>query len=431
MARPTDSELAKLSLWPGGINNVASEAMLRGGQLRSAVNVDIDDTGVPSRRVGYTQLAAESGAHSLWSNGVKMFYAAGSNLRMHDGVSSQLLYTNLQHDVPLCYATIEPNTYISDGTVALCVRNDGSLSTWGVTAPEGPTYATPLEDVGGMAAGDYLVAITYSNDLGEESGTGSSLRVTVPEGGGITVGFPPVAPPDAVRTRLYISKPNGSQPLFASSFAANAASVTVGHASLGRALDTQFCARLPAANFAAYYNGRLYIASGDMLQWSRPLAYGLLDEAYAFQKFMTNITGIAAMPEGGGGIYVGTGTRMYFLRGKDPSNFDMVEAYPSGVVPGSLVMVPATALNIETVSLRVPVWMSTSGVFCVGGPNGQVLATTEAYFSGDVAERAAALFRSVDGINQVLVSMQKPLRSSKLAVTDSASATVVRNGIEV
>ncbi len=122
---------------------------------------------------------------------------------------------------------------------------------------------------------------------------------------------------------------------------------------------------------------------------------------------------------------------MYFLRGKDPSNFDMVEAYPSGVVPGSLVMVPATALNIETVSLRVPVWMSTSGVFCVGGPNGQVLATTEAYFSGDVAERAAALFRSVDGINQVLVSMQKPLRSSKLAVTDSASATVVRNGIEV
>lgn len=430
MARSYDGDELKLGPWTKGANNVAQEASVPANQARVLSNVDLTDEGKPRRRQGVTQILSRPDSHSIWSDGSRMYYASADTLyAIIDGEVDAVVTTGLSPDEPLAYVLIEPYVYVSDGYHSWRVSGT-SAEPWGVPVPAHAPSLT-ASATGGLAAGRYQATITFAMASGEESGAPTPNVVDVGEGGGIAMADFPPPPANVTRVRIYMTKQNGSELLFAGAAPYNVTSINVGERTLGRKLQTIDMEPLPAANEATYYNGRLYIARDTELLWSEALAYSIYSPEFNRLPFLSSIKLLAAMPAGGKGIFCATDTQTYFLFGDDPAEFKRIEAHPYGAVPGSMTMVPAEELAIEGLTYAVPVWLSNNGGFVAGLPNGTVQVLTGGRYSAPRGDRAASLFRSERGISQVITAIRPPVQASPVGMTDSVSMTVTRNGINI
>jgi hypothetical protein len=117
------------------------------------------------------------------------------------------------------------------------------------------------------------------------------------------------------------------------------------------------------------------------------------------------------------------------MRGGDPADASLEQAYHTGIVAGSLTYLPGSRLGLQNPPMvPLPVWLSTGGAFCVGFPDGTVVPLTEAQYAADVGDEAAAVFIQQSGSNRLVVTTREP-RDNVFAVSDSVSIEVVRNGI--
>lgn len=429
MARPTEGQLQDLGPWVRGQNNLSEEARLAYESFRASANIDVTDTGGIRRRVGYQRVVSVPGARGLWSNRHRAFYAVAQNLYSFDGQNSVLLHTGLHPHNPLAYCAIEPTVYVTDGASGYAISPVGVVRRWSPPEPARQPVATALS-YGGLTAGRYMVAVTHAYAGGTESGTSSSTVVDVPDGGGIQLADFPV-PPSDVNFRVYVSNANGTELFFYGAVPPTVLTVDITSRPLGRKLTTMFKSSLPAGQHLGYFQGRLYSASGNLMYWSEPMTYGLTDLSRNYVMLSSPFTMIAGLPEGAGGMFVASEHRTLFLRGNNPAQFEQIEAYPYGVVSGTLTYVAASMLGMEGESHSLPVWMSRNGVFCVGMPNGKVSPVNEATFAAAVGNSGASMFRMQRGVPQVVTSMSGALEANSFAVADTASMTVTRNGIEV
>jgi hypothetical protein len=67
----------------------------------------------------------------------------------------------------------------------------------------------------------------------------------------------------------------------------------------------------------------------------------------------------------------------------------------------------------------------------VGFPDGQISILREAELALPEYSRGAILARRQDGAKQLVSVLSEPKRDNALAVADTVSATVYRNGIEL
>lgn len=127
-----------------GINNVEDAVRISNTELSTAVNVDLSDAGIATRRDGYVSKVALSGAvHSLWSDNRMCLY-------VDDGVLKRLFpdYTvsTLRSGVsnyPMSY-TVAPNSpdkteetiYYTNANVNGYVNADGVSNTFAVPTQE-------------------------------------------------------------------------------------------------------------------------------------------------------------------------------------------------------------------------------------------------------------------------------------------------------
>lgn len=163
----------------------------------------------------------------------------------------------------------------------------------------------------------------------------------------------------------------------------------------------------PPARFMAYYNGRIYGASGRMLWATELFMYQYVDLTRTFFQFEGDIGMVAAVT---GGIYVGTSTGIYFMEGSSLTDMKRVSVMDSPIVPGSAIMIPAELANPRQIGTQVdsPIevsaaFLTTTG-FCVGAGHGKCTNLTEARVFFPEAQRAVAHWRRLDGINQYIVS---------------------------
>jgi len=97
-------------------------------------------------------------------------------------------------------------------------------------------------------------------------------------------------------------------------------------------------------------------------------------------------------------------------------------------VAGTLQYVPGARLPMEVPPTeRCPMWTSTSGVFCVGLPDGSVLPLTETRYAAAIASEGAALFVQNAGKNRYIATLRDPSENG-FVLSDSFSAEVIRNG---
>lgn len=430
---PSPRDIFQLGPWPGGINNVAREDSLTPRELREATNVDVVSGGKLETRDGYDRVVVVDGARSLWGDGDYAFYAVGTTLyELLEGADSQPRFTSLHPTNALCYARTGPYTYFSDSVAVR--RYSGITQSVLPAAPQAPMTAPTAvsSGVGGLVAGQYMVAITFVRSSGEESVPSETTVVDVAEGEAISLSSIPLPVDADITGRLvYVSDPNEPILYLRRSLPPAATSLSIGRTAPGRALRAEFLSPLPAGHILAFYAGRLWSAVNNVIYGSEPWQYGVSDLLNSSLTYPKKIAMMAPIADGTdlAGMYIASGSRTYFVEGSMPKANRIV--YPHGVVPGSMAMVPAASFDpqLQLGTELVPVWLAKNGVMCIGAAGGRVIPITEGRFVTDIYSRAAALYRQTAGAPQYMVSAPAGTASAA-AASDVMTVTIVRNGIQ-
>ena len=154
----------------------------------------------------------------------------------------------------------------------------------------------------------------------------------------------------------------------------------------------------PVATSLAYYSGRIYMAQGSTLWATQLYTYELIDATRNYFLFEHDITGMAAVSDG---LYVGTTSAVYFLRGPFTGMArGMVVASP--LVPGSMIAVDAERLpsDLDTRGAKKAVMFLTGTGLYVGLDSGVCSNLTQGRFNFPSTQSAAVMFREQDGISQ-------------------------------
>lgn len=186
----------------------------------------------------------------------------------------------------------------------------------------------------------------------------------------------------------------------------------------------------PLATALAYWNGRIYLASGRALWATELYLYDYVDKTKNFKYFESDIQVIGSVTDG---IYVGTKDGIYFLSGQF-NEMKRITLSSYGAISGSLVYVPAELVNpnvpdeATAPSKNAVVFLTTSGLVA-GLDGGELMNLTQDEYLFPNADSAAALFRRQDGVNQyigVVDSGGTPVQGARFG--DYVDAEVRRAG---
>lgn len=392
-----------------GVNNLGDERAQAPNTLREAVNVDINREGRLRRRAGRTRVIAAPGCHSLWRprDYHRGFYVQGGALRsIGDDLQTTVVVPNIARHEHVSYARINDDVMWSNGLQCGMVTADGEAMPWAPPEPPGQPAAAP-EASGGLDAGTYQIAVTYRDVLGREGGTGAAVSVDVPVGGGIRLtGIPSPGLAALVTTvRIYRTGANDTSLRHVLDVPAGTTTVLLGAGNRGKALTTQFLRPLPPGQIVRYGHGRQWIARENLLLWSPALHYGMHDPGMAYIRFSAPIDMLACIGTAdGAGVVVAAGDRTYWLSGADPQSFVQRIVHPHGAVRGSDVAdITGSVFGLETNEIGVA-WLSRQGLHCFCLPGGQLVRFNANEAAADVPERAASVFRELDGIRQIITS---------------------------
>ena len=436
MAIPRDNDLVTLGPWRRGANNIAREDSVPGTSFRRGVNVDVMPDGKVRRRKGMTVIDPTP-LGNLWSDGS---YALATSLygdvlyRVIPGAPLPVLYTGLQPEADVAYCSVNDLVYVTDGVRALRVStHDDSVRPWSVPTPAGQPVLSVV--AGGLAPGVYQVVQTYTTADGEESGAGLAAYIDLPDGGGIHASAPAFPVPAHVHSiELYVTRAGGGEFLHYGRYTVGTLDAVITRQPLGRPLRTAGMQPLAVGRAAGLVGGRLVVVVDNMLVVSEPLRFGLMNFAKNYIPYPAAVDMFAptALGARADGVFVAAGDKTYFLEGADPLKSGNRLAYASGAGPGTPTYVSGDSLNIEGVpSQPVPIWLAKNGYVVIGLPNGQVRALTDSRYAMDVGTRVVMASRELEGVEQLLIGTRAPTTRSKAVSADSATTTLVRNGVAV
>lgn len=424
-----ESNLEKLGPFPAGANNVALETSVPQKSFREGINVDVRDDGKIERRDGYELRIAADEPHSLFAYGYRAFFVEGVTLMSFELINGAetlpiLLYDDLVRDAPLAHCLVDPDIYVSDGDVALRIAPNGVVAPWSLPIPTAPLVSAAAG--GSLFNGTYGVAYAYKASTGEEGALSDTAFVEAATGSTLTLQIPTTP----YRVAVYMTKPDGQELLLYGVVPGSVGSVAINKQALSRPPVTEDCDPMPAGQHAAVWNGRLLVSSGPLLIWSVAFQYGVTRLNSNYRELLEDITMLAAV-DTAQGFFLGQQSRTYYVAGADPDDARLIEAYPAGVVPGTMRMVPGARLPFENPPKSlVPMWLATNGVFCVGLPDGTIEPLTESRFAARVGDRGTAAFVQKDGLNRFLATVRNPA-DNNFAMSDQFTAEVVRNNITI
>lgn len=158
-------------------------------------------------------------------------------------------------------------------------------------------------------------------------------------------------------------------------------------------LDGKLLGPPPMAEHLALYNGRIYLAHDNVVWMTELYLYDYVDRTRNFLQFESKVTGLIAVADG---IYVGTATDVWFLRGSR-GEMQRTRMTPAGMVEYSATMIPAEALSLQDPTVgEVAMFTSPSGI-CVGLASGVCFSMTRDKVELPDAVRGAAMHRREDG----------------------------------
>lgn len=422
----TPDKTLDLKGWPQGIINRLSEYETPLDALRAATNVDILDSGKIRRRSGYTLIEAGSW-HSLWSEPTVGFMLAVKDGDLvtadHNGAGATLLASIGNAEVS--YAAIAGRAYLSNGAVGGMIRN-GAYDVWALPTPRSPHLAT-FSSPSGLHAGAYQVCMTYTDELGRESGAGYAEIVEVDGNQGILATDIPQY--ENCSSNIYITTANGDTFYHVIKLSAGVNQLLIGEQTRGRQLETRWLQPLPPGQLIAAGAGRLFVATHNVLRWSEPLRGGLYNPIHNYLSFPAQIDAVCAVGigENMSGVFVCSQQRTYFLSGSNPAEWKQRIAFPTGAVHGTGTLVRAGLFGGDYQGMGM-LFVSNEGGYCLGLPDGSVAPLTESKYVTPIADTGRIFMRRAPGLEQAIALLRGTAVNS-LKFTDSVSEEVFRHGV--
>jgi hypothetical protein len=178
----------------------------------------------------------------------------------------------------------------------------------------------------------------------------------------------------------------------------------------------------PNADYLAYLNGRIYLASGPTLWATELYLYDYVDKTRTFISFESDITGIGVVTDG---MYVGTTEAVYFLSGPFGS-MSRIKLADVGMIPGSIIEVPADVVRGNSSSRNAVMFMTRFGVF-VGLDGGIASNLTQSRVEFPLSTQVAPMYRLQDGMNQYVgVANSNGTPTSAARIGDYVDAEIRR-----
>jgi len=377
-----------------GLNNKLPATRLQteaGLFLRHAFNVDVADSQLLRRRDGYSQISAVTNSHSMFSNGVRTLLVRDSLLVEITSFSPAtfVTLTGLASTATMSYYDVGGGIYFTNGTDSgFLPAGSQSPLPWGIETPSAPILS---ETSGNLSPGRYLVALTYGNAAGRESGASSQVAIElVLPASGVHVLLPAGAV-GATVVNVYLSAAGGELATWNQQVATGTLSVVCSDLSTGRTLQNRFLSPMPAGIAVSEYHGRLLVATGSVLAYSAPRNYGMHDPSRDFVQFHGNISNVVPTT---GGVFV-VADKTYWLAGPDIAEAEMRVVLPHAGTPGTAVRLP----DNMTVG-----WYSDAG-WVIGAPTGEAKPVQEETLMTDIATAGTALVRDHLGDTRVIVSL--------------------------
>lgn len=362
-----------LGPWKRGIDMLTEDTKMRPDSVRDAVNAEIDKDGNFSRRPGLRRVLDRANLHSVWTSptGLGTFAAYDDQLcrvvRYGNEVDLEPFYTLGSPD-PVSFDELNNRVvFCNRGTIGQIEANGTARLLGGPDA--NPPIATPQGD-GGMFGGPALVAISYVNAYGEEGGLSTQVAVDVPENGGIRLKMP-LAPPDAVTTRIYRTGKSGKL-RWAADAPASMPEYVLGAGKLKKLADTQFLRRMMGGDYVAAWKGRLLVSRGRFLFWSESMNFGLTDPRHNHASFPRRVAFVLGLTSG---VFVGQrGSGVLWLGGTQPADWSIDDTGGAAPEPGAVARVTNELFDpqLQLPSGELALWLSERG-YVIGLPTGNIV----------------------------------------------------------
>lgn len=169
----------------------------------------------------------------------------------------------------------------------------------------------------------------------------------------------------------------------------------------------------------ASHSGRIWAAKREILWFSEGMSTHICRRATNY--FMTKAY-IWMLQPVDGGIYIGTDDGIAFLRGSNPFDMQLGDAYPHGVVPFAFTRIPGEKFGVADDD--VPVWWTRDGVLSVGLPEGEIRQLTRDRLAAPEYGFGAVSLREREGMSQVVSSLQKGGDANNMGATDTVVAEI-------
>ena len=384
---------------------------------RIILNANCSEEGRLTKREGYTEVAALTNGHSLWSGATCILVMDGTTLKRLTGGTLTTIEDIGGLVAPMAYSEVADLVYLSNQYYnGIFNPATNTLSAWGITLPVGPVISSTS---GSLPAGIYHVCFTQTsgNDI---SGNGPISQITLSSEGGISIGN---RPSGAV---VWCTDPNGDI------FYRIGETGTIVNITTVEPLPSLFCSPPPYLTCICHAFGRMWGARDNILYYSEPFHLDWWKLGANRFEFATDITLIAKVKTG---LFVGCEDRTYCLLGTKPEEMHQLDV-GAGAVPGTLAYCNDIIELGDTISppekkhASVPVWVSQEGVVA-GNPVGRLFSLSQQKVKFVPGNIGASLYRKKDGQFQFLTSFPKGGEQDGLGMSDDATVEVIRNGVVI
>lgn len=359
--------------------------------------------------------------HSGFCDGKFLYLVDGDKLlRIDESFQVKELVAGLTSGKRMSFASLGSDVFWCNGSEKGRISG-GEPTFWGVPVPKIKRLGVTS---GSLRPGRYLVGVTGVQD-GVVSGALPAVPIDLTSPGAIVVDAEASTPVD-----IYVSDADGRAVFWVQSTQDFPATVPAVGVSTS-VLDLFDCAPPPVGHIVREFRGRVFVAVGDTLFFSMPLAPHLFRLSTDFQQLGERIVMMEPLTEG---LFVATASATYWIEGSGPEDWRprLVDRRKVAEGPGlRLSGRKLEGLNAETVYRRVSqpanevvVWMTEDGP-AFGLAGGQVQMLFDGQVAMEQAEWAALGFRELNGVRQVLMSLQRPTENV-LAASDRVTCTVIK-----
>jgi hypothetical protein len=372
---------------------------------RMILNADVRDDGMVIKRGGQRKVVSLSNCHSGWppagaSGSVMLCVADGADgpaLHRLDGLTAVEIGP-VWGPGPFAYEEVAGHVYLSNAVFhGVYEIATGSLRPWGLPVPPRPE----IEAVDGdLPEGKYrlrytLVDSSRATAIGAHLG-GAGPSVSFVWSGG-TAGVKLLNRPPG--TACWLTNPDGDSFFLARVEPGD----EIRRLPTVQALPT-LAVEPPIPLYPLCFAfGRLWGGRGGALRYSDEFRPEWFRRANTI-SFLEELTVIAAV---NAGLFVSSAKSTWLLEGQDPAR-GRIRRMGEGAIAGTLVYAQIEGSGYEvsrhqTKSLSA-VWLSSQG-WVVGTPTGHLVHLSDAKIKMQPMGPGAALWRLVDGLPQLLVSL--------------------------